>query len=372
MAKSAPKVANSVRSPNAAPVPTDGRKRVAIRSTFAILVFLLALWVTRDFLAPLAWAAVIAIALWPVYQRVAAYSPDESPPVLAPVAFTLAAFITIVLPFLLVMHQFASFGIAVNGWIMQLKEKGIPVPEWLSTIPAIGQLAVRWWESNLSDPLAARQALAGMDLETLSKSLLGVQISHTLLLFSMTLIALFFFLRDGAWIAGRVLDTADQLLGDPGERLASKMADAIRGVVNGTVIVALAEGAIIGAGYFIAGVPSPILFAVLTAAFAMVPFGAWFAFTAAAIVLFLHGGSVLAAVSIFGFGAVVMLVGDQFVWPALVGKSARLPFLLALIGILGGLQSFGLVGLFVGPVIMAAVLTIWREWLMMRRDPDAV
>ena len=66
-----------------------------------------------------------------------------------------------------------------------------------------------------------------------------------------------------------------------------------------------------------------------------------------------------------------MLIGDQFVWPALVGKSARLPFLLALIGILGGLQSFGLVGLFVGPVIMAAVLTIWREWLMMRRDSDA-
>jgi predicted PurR-regulated permease PerM len=60
---------------------------------------------------------------------------------------------------------------------------------------------------------------------------------------------------------------------------------------------------------------------------------------------------------------VVMLAGDHFVWPTLVGNSARLPFLVALIGIFGGLQVFGLIGLFVGPVIMAALLTVWREWL---------
>jgi len=183
MTKSAPRTTSSVRSAKTAPVPTDGGKRVAIRSTFAILLLLLALWVAREFVAPLAWAAVIAIATWPAYQPIVAYTGDEKPPVLAPLAFTLAACITVVLPFLLVMHQFASFGMAVTQWITDLKEKGIPVSEWLSTIPAIGQLAVRWWESNLTDPLAARQALAGMDLETLSRSLLGVQISHTLLLF---------------------------------------------------------------------------------------------------------------------------------------------------------------------------------------------
>jgi predicted PurR-regulated permease PerM len=62
-----------------------------------------------------------------------------------------------------------------------------------------------------------------------------------------------------------------------------------------------------------------------------------------------------------------MLVGDHFVWPNLVGGAARLPFLAALIGIFGGVQAFGLLGLFLGPVIMAAFLTIWREWLMQRR-----
>ena len=58
-----------------------------------------------------------------------------------------------------------------------------------------------------------------------------------------------------------------------------------------------------------------------------------------------------------------MVIGDNFVQPGLIGGAARLPFLWALIGIVGGLETFGLVGLFLGPVIMAALLTIWREWV---------
>ena len=92
-----------------------------------------------------------------------------------------------------------------------------------------------------------------------------------------------------------MLDTADRLLGDPGERLASKMAETVRGTVNGTVIVAVAEGVIIGAAYVVAGVPSPLIFALLTVAFAMIPFGAWIVFTTAALLLAFHGGSVFAA-----------------------------------------------------------------------------
>jgi predicted PurR-regulated permease PerM len=137
------------------------------------------------------------------------------------------------------------------------------------------------------------------------------------------------------------------------------------------VIVALAEGSLIGIGYVVAEVPNPLLFTVLTAAFAMVPFGAWAAFTVAALLLLVNDGSPSAAVAVFAWGAVVMLVGDQFVWPALVGGAARLPFILALIGIFGGLQTFGLIGLFLGPVIMAALLTVWREWLVNVKDhPD--
>jgi predicted PurR-regulated permease PerM len=78
----------------------------------------------------------------------------------------------------------------------------------------------------------------------------------------------------------------------------------------------------------------------------------------------------VAAAGVFGWGAIVMLVGDHFVWPTLVGGAARMPFLFALVGIFGGLHVFGLVGLFAGPVVMAALLTVWREWVMRPREVD--
>src|SRR4051812_11382581 len=101
----------------------------------------------------------------------------------------------------------------------------------------------------------------------------------------------------------------------------------------------------------IAGVPEPMLFGALTIAFAMLPLGAWFAFTTAALVVLSVGGSALAAALVFAWGAVVMLVGDNLIQPTLIGSSIRLPFLWTLVGILGGAQTFGLIGLFLGPKV---------------------
>jgi len=174
---------------------------------------------------------------------------------------------------------------------------------------------------------------------------------------------LFLLFRDGTWLADRAFATADRLLGDPGERLVSKIADATRATVNGTVATAIMKGAVIGIAYFVTGVPHPLLFVVLTTALAMVPFGAWVALVTAALILNAHGGTLLMAGGLLGFGAAILLIGENFIQPALIGGAARLPFLLVLIGIFGGMQSFGLIGLFLGPVIMAALLTVWREWI---------
>ena len=95
----------------------------------------------------------------------------------------------------------------------------------------------------------------------------------------------------------------------------------------------------------------------------MVPLGAWVALATAALMLAANGGTLLATAGLFGFGAAILLIGENFIQPALIGGAARLPFLLVLIGIFGGMESFGMVGLFLGPVIMAAFLTVWREWI---------
>jgi predicted PurR-regulated permease PerM len=334
-----------------AALPIDSRAQLATRTAFAILVVLLALWVGSDFLTALAWAAVIAITTWPVYIRFATLISDHRSPVSAPLLFTLLTGVVLVVPIILTVHQIAQGSDAFARWVAQL--------------PIAGEYLDRWWQANLSNPRAVFEWLRGVNMESVTAwtSALGGELLHRLFLFLITLMALFLVFREGAWLADRVLDATDRLLGDPGERLASTIADAIRGTVNGIVAVALAEAAIIGIGFVLAGVPHPLLFAVLTMAFAMLPFGAWAAFAAAALVLLFHGGSLLAAAGVFGFGASVMLIGDNFVQPALVGGRARLPFLLALIGIFGGLRTFGLIGLFLGPVIMTALLTVLREWV---------
>ena len=272
---------------------------------------------------------------------------------------TLAVGVVLFLPVGLAIHQAAQEGQTLVQSLASIREHGLPAPEWLSNMP-FGEHGARWWKANLSDPKAASELLgSNLDKEAQAawSRALGGQVLHRMFLFVLALIALFIILRNGAWISNRMLETADKILGDPGELLASKMVETVRGTVSATAIVAVAA-------YVIAGVPSPLLFALLTIAFAMVPLGAWVIFTSAALLLAVQGGSVFAATGVFLVGAVVMLIGDIFVWPKLVGNHARLPFLAALIGIFGGLQTFGLIGLFVGPMILGALWIVWREWLL--------
>jgi predicted PurR-regulated permease PerM len=348
-----------------AALPIDSRAQLATRTAIAILLVFLALWVASDFLSAMVWAAVIAITTWPVYIRFATLISDDRSPVMAPLLFTFLTGLVLVVPIILTVHQITQGSDAFVLWVTKLRQDGIRVPGWVAQLPIAGEYLDGWWQANLSNPRAVVEWLRGVNMENVTAwtSALGGELLHRLFLFLITLMALFLVFREGAWLADRVLDAADRLLGDPGERLASKIVDAIRGTVNGIVAVAVADGAIIGIGYVLAGVPHPLLFVVLTIAFAMLPFGAWAAFAAAALVLLFHGGSLLAAAGVFGFGATVMLIGENFIQPALVGGTTRLPFLLALIGIFGGLRTFGLIGLFLGPVIMTAVLTVLREWV---------
>jgi predicted PurR-regulated permease PerM len=364
--------AEPAKSDRRAPLPSNPQARMVARTALTIALVALALWVAADFLPAVGWAAIIAITAWPLYVRCMPYLGETRSPILAPLLFTMLIAGVVFMPLALAAHQIARQGDATFAWITQSRESGIAIPPWVAQLPIAAEMVRQWWEQNLADPAAAASWFKSLNAEKAAEwtTALGSQLLHRGFMFFLCLIALFGFLRHGAWIADRLLDTADRILGDPGERLASKMVGAVRGTVNGTVLVAVAEGLLIGVGYLVAGVPSPVLFTMLTIAFAMVPFGAWAAFAVASLVLLIGGGNLWPALAVFGWGAAVMLAGDHFVWPTLVGNAARLPFLVALIGIFGGLQVFGLIGLFLGPVIMAALLTVWREWLVRADDAD--
>ena len=350
------------------PLPLHPRARLIARAMLAIALLGTAVWTAADFLPALIWAAILAVALWPLYVPFAARMSQRRSTASA-LLFTVLVGLVLFFPLALAVYQLAQQSDVLVSWVTQSRENGIKVPDWIARLPLAADLVQRWWAENLADPRAAAAWLQSLNADKASELIktFGGQLLHRFFMFFVALIALFVFLRDGDRLARRIATSADRIFGDPGEGLAEKMVDAIRGTVNGTVVVAVGEGLLIGVAYLLAGVPNPILFTVLTIAFAMLPFGAWAAFGTASLTLLLGEGSGFAALAVFAWGALVMLAGDHFVWPTLVGGAARLPFLLAFVGIFGGLASFGLLGLFLGPVAMAALATVWREWVMPSR-----
>ena len=195
---------------------------------------------------------------------------------MAPLLFTLLVGIVLLIPLMLALQQLAQASDAVVRWVAELQKSGVPVPAWIAQLPFTGDLLVNWWQTNLSDPQAAAQWLRGVNLESFTNwtRALGGEVLHRLMLFFITLLALFFLYRDGAWLSEHALATADRFIGDPGERLATKIVEAVRGTVNGTVVIAVVEGIIIGIAYTLMGSPDALLLALLTIAFAMLPLGA--------------------------------------------------------------------------------------------------
>ncbi|MBF9196097.1 AI-2E family transporter [Microvirga terrestris] len=354
------------KAPASAPRHPDGdapdaRGRRATRLVGATALLALTLWMIRSYLTALGWAVIVTISVWPLYRRIRASLGGSHRA--APLLVTASLAALLVIPMTLALAEIGREGQFVVEWLTDLQQNGLPMPDWIHRLPLIGQHLDAWWQTHLARPPSAGQVLNGLDSATLTQwsETLGGAVLTRLLHGFLIFLTLFILLRNGDEIGDRVLAAVDRWFGRPGERLAEDMASAVRGTVNGTILVAVGEGILIGLGFVVAGVPNAALFAILTTAFAMLPMGAWLAFGTAAVVLVMTGGSIAAAGGVFGWGAAVMLVGDNIVQPALIGGAVRLPFLWTLLGILGGLETFGLIGLFVGPVLMAALLTIWRQ-----------
>jgi predicted PurR-regulated permease PerM len=346
-------------------------RRIA-RVVLAIALVALGAWILHRFLAALAWAGVLAIALWPLYRRVAVALPGGKSRILAPLLVTLTVGLIFTVPFIYVAIEGAREVRIVVHYLGEAEHNGVPVPEWIPQLPVVGQAAEEWWRANLSDPNAAQELLGRINPRSIAASarLYGPEIIHRLIIFGFTLLTLFFLFRDGMLFSQQLLRASDRLLGPDGERVGRHMVQAVLATVNGLVLVGLGEGALMGIAYIIAGLPHPVSVAALTGVLAVIPFGAPVAFGAAALYLAASGSTIAGAV-VFCFGLVVVFVADHAIRPVIIGGAARLPFLWVLLGILGGLETFGIIGLFLGPAIMAALISLWRDWTEMPQSAAA-
>lgn len=325
------------------------------------------LWTLHRFLPALGWAAILAISLWPLHQAAAARWSGARRLAL-PAAFTVLVLLMFVIPLLMVATAVLHDSMAVTQWLAQVHAQGVPVPDALSHLP-YGDHLVAWWQQTLATPEAIERLsdrARGLHLASGEQILGGL--AHRLLLATFMLVTLFFLLRDGEAVIDAVRTGTRRAFGEAGLRVADQAVVAIRGTVNGLVIVGFGEGLIMGVAYALSGVLHAALLGLLTALLSAIPMGSVVAVVVAAGLAAAAGHTAAAAV-VLGVGLVVIFIADHFVRPVFIGGATRLPFVWVLLAIVGGIETWGVIGLVVGPALIAVLMLVWREWIGAVRGP---
>ncbi|HUZ71508.1 MAG TPA: AI-2E family transporter [Stellaceae bacterium] len=347
--------------------PPPRVSRLIVTAAFAGLGLLI-LW---DFVPALLWAGVLAVATWPLYARfVRLADGGRAGGVVTPLAFSLLVGAIFLVPLAWIAVVLGSEALFVARSLPSIAANGLPVPAWIGDLPFAGHYIASWWQENLGDPHAAAALLGRLDRGVIIDwtRTLGTQLARRSTELVFTLLTLFFLYRDGAALARQFEAVVLDLAGPSGRQVSVDMVQAVRATVNGLVLVGVAEGLLLGIAYAVVGLPHPALLGALTGILAMIPFGAAAVYIVGALMLLPQGG-IASAIVLVGIGAVVGFIADHFVRPALIGGAVELPFLWVLLGILGGLQSLGLLGLFLGPAILAALIALWREWVAAAAAP---
>lgn len=333
------------------------------QTCLTIILILFGLYTIKAFLFALIWGVIFAIACWPLYVRIKRIWPCKNISFLLPLIFSCFITLVFLLPLTFIIIEASKDFQTGIKWIIKASQVGVPFPEWLNTIPIAKTSLENWWNNNLADPVAASELLSNLHLShgVYVTQKIGSQIMHRGLLFFFSILTLFFVFKDGESIIQQCLRGSRRLFGKQGENIAQQMIASIHGTVSGLILVGLGQGLILGTVYYFLGVPHAALLGIFTALAAMIPFCPLIALAVVAGIALLKVSS-LVAISILIIGCIIVFIADHFIRPALIGGTTKLPFLWVLIGILGGLETWGIIGLFLGPAIMAAVLMLWNNW----------
>ena len=333
-------------------------------SGLALLAFL----VLTPFLVPLVWAGVLAYASWPLAEWIRARCGGRDT-LAASLATGLAA-LTLFAPLLWL------------AWVAQQEMGGVvrallafvaappEVPEFLRGIPWLGDWLAQQRALLLADPQGVIATLkAWFAAHAGDAAQLAGGIGRNLAKLVLVLVILFFFYRDGARMVRELRHVMARFIGPSTHGYLAAVGTTTRAVVYGVLLTALVQGAFAGAGYWVAGLASPVTLGLLTALFALIPFATPLAWGGAGAWL-LFQGETGAAIGVWIWGAAVVSQIDNVLRPIFISSVGAIPFLLVLFGVLGGLLAFGLVGLFAGPIVLAVAWAVWREWAA-HLDEDA-
>lgn len=329
-----------------------------------VLVVAAGVYFFHGFIVPVLAALVIGFASWPLYKKFLNLIDGRK---------TLGASIAIafIISFIVgpisiaLSYAIAELGIWIK-WIVKVNKVGAETPAWIANLPSIGTNLSELWTQHLGQPGAFNEigSIFGSNIGNISKTVLaagGTAFSLALSLLFM-LITLFFVYRNGASIATQVNKVGEFVLPGKWERFSGVVPATISSTVTGMTVIAIGEGIALGIAYWLAGAPSPITLGVLTAFMALIPGGAPLSFTLVSMYL-VGSGAPVAGAALFVWGTVELFIVDKTLRPKLVGGPIKLPFLPTFFGLIGGMKTMGFLGLFLGPVLMALLVAIWREWV---------
>jgi predicted PurR-regulated permease PerM len=315
--------------------------------------------VLRPFLTAILWAGILTITLWPLYERLQA----RMPPMLASLIAVLLAAAALVAPFAIVGIEIADNSERVAAWLRVVLEAGPPEPPaWVAELPVVGSRLAEYLGAFAHDTAKVVTELKGL-VEPARRYVLsaGATLLAGLLQLTLSVLIAFFLFRDGAAIMRRIETGVERLAPHRGKRLVRSAIDTVRGVVIGILGTAIAQGVLAAIGFWAAGIQAAPLLGFATFLLSPIPVGPPIVWGAAGIAL-IQQGSVPWGVFVLAWGALVVSMIDNVIKPLIISQGADLPFVLVLLGILGGVVAFGFIGVFVGPVLLAIGHSLAREW----------
>lgn len=325
-------------------------------------LFALSYLTLRWFVVPVVWALILAYVTWPLYARLRR--------VLRGAATTSALLMTLlltaafVLPLLWLIGLLQSeFVLAYQAVSMYLNEGSHRLPRFVADIPWIGERLQQIVDQIAGDPTVLRTEALRLAQNWFGEvaNLVG-GVGRNAAKMGLAVLTVLFVYRDGDNLLSQVRRIMQRFVGARAHGYLDAIGATTKAVLYGLVLTALAQGTLAGLGYWAAGLDAPVLLGAFTALIALIPFGTPFVWGSLGVWLLVTGNT-LEGIGLLLWGALVVSWVDNLIRPLVISSASQIPFLLVMFGVLGGLAAFGLVGMFVGPVIVAVLMAVWREWL---------
>lgn len=329
---------------------------------YRALVVAAAIWILHGFAQALLVACVAAIASWPLYRRFSVRFAPRIGPRASAVLFTLAMMMFVLGPMVFAFGALLTEAQVLLVQVAAADKSGINVPTWLHDAPLIGTWLAGRWQHELAHPGALMmwtQRLDATSLLSWAQSLGQFMARHVVIILFSGLL-LYFLYQEGDEISADLRRVLRQALGERAESHLHVAVRAARASVNSMLVVGLFDGLASWAVYALLQVPHAALWGAITGALAIVPFLGYAALAALTLQLAITGAG-SGALAALALGCLILLAGDKVVRPLVAGNGVRLPFVWVLIGCLGGFEALGLIGLVVGPVVLALARELWAQ-----------